>query len=351
MIAAAIWWGYVGLPLPLPEVEWGRWALLGLGLASVAGLLVAFLLGPAARYLSGERTPLSDIERQQMTATERLEALNVARHTLIQAITGLVIIGGATFTGLGLWYTARTLETTQEGQITDRYTKAVEQLGSEQSDVRLGGIAALGRVADDSPRDQDTIGAVLEAYVRNHDACTLSKGQTKLPQACTAKTAEELAKSPVTRPGADVVAAIGGAVDMRFPPDDVEARLAALKPDHVVWEPGVGADFSRVRFPRADLTGTSMRGADLTGANLRGADLSLVDLRAADLSGADLRAAKLSGAGLTDADLRGADLRGADLRGADLEGADLEGADLTDIRGMTEQEIRAVAGVDSTTMF
>ncbi|MEV4019509.1 hypothetical protein AB0J35_54395 [Nonomuraea angiospora] len=32
------------------------------------------------------------------------------------------------------------METTQESQITDRYTKAVEQLGSDQQDVRLGGI-------------------------------------------------------------------------------------------------------------------------------------------------------------------------------------------------------------------
>jgi hypothetical protein len=39
--------------------------------------------------------------------------------------------------------TARTLEVTEQGQITDRYTKAIEQLGSDKLDVRLGGIYAL----------------------------------------------------------------------------------------------------------------------------------------------------------------------------------------------------------------
>jgi hypothetical protein len=34
----------------------------------------------------------------------------------------------------------RTYRLTQQGQITDRYTKAIEQLGSDKLDVRLGGI-------------------------------------------------------------------------------------------------------------------------------------------------------------------------------------------------------------------
>jgi hypothetical protein len=41
--------------------------------------------------------------------------------------------------------TVRTYRLTQQGQITDRYTKAIEQLGAEKLEVRLGGIYALGR--------------------------------------------------------------------------------------------------------------------------------------------------------------------------------------------------------------
>ena len=42
--------------------------------------------------------------------------------------------------------------------MTDRYTKAIKQLGSKKLDVRIGGIYALERVARDSaqrPPDRD----------------------------------------------------------------------------------------------------------------------------------------------------------------------------------------------------
>lgn len=39
----------------------------------------------------------------------------------------------------------------KEGQITDRYTAAVGNLGADRTDVRLGGIYALQRIMQDSP--------------------------------------------------------------------------------------------------------------------------------------------------------------------------------------------------------
>jgi hypothetical protein len=47
----------------------------------------------------------------------------------------------------------RTLDATRDGQIADRYSKAIEQLGSSTIDVTIGGIYAMERVARDSPRD------------------------------------------------------------------------------------------------------------------------------------------------------------------------------------------------------
>ncbi len=43
------------------------------------------------------------------------------------------------------------LAVTREGQITDRYTAAVTNLGDSAMDVRLGGIYALQRIMQDSP--------------------------------------------------------------------------------------------------------------------------------------------------------------------------------------------------------
>jgi hypothetical protein len=54
------------------------------------------------------------------------------------------------------------------GQITDRFGKAVGQLGSAELDVRLGGIYALERIARDSADDHPQVMEVLTAFVRVH---------------------------------------------------------------------------------------------------------------------------------------------------------------------------------------
>ncbi|MGX1887026.1 hypothetical protein [Streptomyces sp. NPDC055287] len=63
---------------------------------------------------------------------------------------------------------SRELDVAQEGQITDRYTKAVENLGNDSMDVRLGGIYALQRIMEDSVRDHPTTADVLTTFVRTH---------------------------------------------------------------------------------------------------------------------------------------------------------------------------------------
>ncbi len=80
------------------------------------------------------------------------------------------------------------LEVAREGQITDRISKAVEQLGAERTvsadgakdgrteaniEVRIGGILALERIAQDSVRfhqgrDHVRIMELLCAYIRNN---------------------------------------------------------------------------------------------------------------------------------------------------------------------------------------
>lgn len=52
----------------------------------------------------------------------------------------------------------------REGQVTERFTRAVDQLGSEHLDVRLGAPYALERIAHDSATDRRTIGEILTAY-------------------------------------------------------------------------------------------------------------------------------------------------------------------------------------------
>ena len=54
----------------------------------------------------------------------------------------------------------------QDKLFTERYTAAVAQLGSPAAAVRLGGVYALARIADDSDRDRPTCFEMLCAYLR-----------------------------------------------------------------------------------------------------------------------------------------------------------------------------------------
>src|SRR5438309_112325 len=60
------------------------------------------------------------------------------------------------------------LAPSRRGHLTDRYTKAIDQLGSKTLDVRLGGLYALEQLAHDSKshRDRDTIVEVLSGFAR-----------------------------------------------------------------------------------------------------------------------------------------------------------------------------------------
>lgn len=53
-----------------------------------------------------------------------------------------------------------------ERRITELYTKAVEQLGSDKAPVRLGGLYALERLAQANPGNRQTIVEVICAYLR-----------------------------------------------------------------------------------------------------------------------------------------------------------------------------------------
>ncbi|MGR6921129.1 pentapeptide repeat-containing protein [[Actinomadura] parvosata] len=292
-----------------------------------------------------------------MTATERVEAVNAARHTLIQAATALVVIGGVVFTAQNLWYTAQSLDasrqaqlTAEQGQITDRFDKAMEQFGSTKLDVRLGGMYALERLAQDSPRDRQTVYDMLAMFVREHDpkASVKAKDLPGVPatdvQTALTIIGRRSARS-VSGPDLALIRIPGVAL---YEADLRNANLSHANLSHANLS---GANLSRadlgdVVLAGADLDGAHLFDASFWGADLRDADLHYADLRDANLTNADLRGATLSGV-----DLRGAVLSGADLRGAYLENADLRGAILSGGFGFSEKKVREIAIVDDATHF
>ena len=241
---------------------------------------------------------------------------------LIGAAAALVGVGGTVIVAVVGFKNTRAatkeaLETTRAGQLADRYTRAIDQLGSTTVDVTIGGIYALERIALDSPEDyHSTVMEVLAACIRENSEKPLQE------PAPAAGTPEPAGPERVIRP--DIQAAM-----------TVIARRDAGR-DHrrinLRWAHLPDADLPSARLSGANLSGANLSGANLTGANLTGANLIREDRPDesfpyyTDLSGADLRQANLRGANLNGADLHDADLRGTHLHGADLRGADLSGA-------------------------
>jgi uncharacterized protein YjbI with pentapeptide repeats len=266
----------------------------------------------------GVRNPKDRVQLQN----DRLKLQNDARTTLLQAVGGLLVLSTAAAGAYTAWrqlqdnqhqqarnerLTREELRLTRESHIADRFTKAVEQLGNDSLDVRLGGIYALERIAADSERDHPTVVEVLTGFVREASR----RRRTPSP---TEETVQATAQGPAT------VAPKSNAKPQ--PATDVQAALTVL--GRLPQRPGV----PRGDLSSAQVAGAQLNRANLSGAWLRGADLSGAQLNQANLSGAWLAVANLSGAQLSGADLSGAQFSGVDLSGAQLERANLSGAEL-----------------------
>jgi Pentapeptide repeats (8 copies) len=290
-----------------------RWTIL-------AVLIVAFLW--FVPQLQGEY--FSD----KVPAKERPALVNEYRRTWAQIIGGFGLLLGLYFTWRRIEISQQELEATRDQQVTERFTRAIDQLGASDDDgtprleIRLGGIYALERIAGDSlamenhpGRDHATVMEVLTAYVRENTLGTPGAGEG----------AEQPAQPETTRPPADIQAIL-----------DVLRRAQTRA--------------SEEYRTRLDLHGAKLREGNLAEADLRGADLHRALLRRAllrraDLTKANLIDADLRGAYLVEADLRGAYLLSSDLTEADLTKADLQGANLVDA-DLTKATLRGAKVAD-----
>jgi hypothetical protein len=240
--------GSVTGPLRVLRLQQARDAARGRLLTLGAGLFAAGALVYTARNFTLARQEL-DLSRQMMELAEHGQR--------------------------------ETLHLSEQGQVTDRYMRAIDQLGSKTIDVTIGGIYALERIAVDSLRDRPTVMEVLAACIREHSG----------------KQWPKLSKEP------------GAELPERTTRPDIQAALTVIGRRNA----------TRDRQP-IDLTGANLTRADLTGATLVGADLTGADLNYAKLTGADLTGAKLTKklfqAILTDADLINADFSTVQLTAA-----------------------------------
>ena len=223
-----------------------------------------------------------------------------------------LVIGGFIAIWLALWrsivahrqaLTAQSqAETAQRGLMNERYQKATEMLGSDVLTVRLGGIYALQRLAEEDPEQYHVqIMRLFCAFVRYP-----VQDQTKNAEG---KTLDEDVQA--------IMEILGARDRLKF------EKFASFRLDLR------GANLRHGWLEESNLAGVNFEGADLTGASLAAARLSPVLLFIPSISEEQPIRANLTDANLTGTDLTLANLGGANLSGINLTDANLTGTDLT----------------------
>ncbi|MDJ0586592.1 pentapeptide repeat-containing protein, partial [Microcystis sp. M49636_WE2] len=294
----------------------------------------------------------------------RTFAIDVVK-TIISAL-GLI---ATLLAGIGLivnyFNSQAEMQLTQQRLITERFSKAVEQIGSGKEEVVIGGIYSLERIAKDSPKDQWTIMEVLTSYIRKN-----SPIPSNIQQLEPEERQKALEKLPsVSIPVQAALTVIGRRkVENDQAGDNLaettyfnktkildlsqtnlrEANLilanlngANLNGANLIGANLIGAYLNGAFLVQANLIGANLNRAILNGANLIGANLTGAELFGANLKEAGLFGAELNGANLIVANLDGANLDGAELNGANLDGANLNGAILNGAEGLNPKQIKS----------
>jgi hypothetical protein len=240
---------------------------------------------------------------------ERLKLQHDVRVGLLQAVAGVAVIAAVAATWQQLDTDRRQLrqqlEVAGQERASERFAQALDQLGSEQLDVRLGGIYGLERIAAGGA---GTATAAAGAYQPPADGPAAGAGE--VPDAGWWAAQDrvqvfEILSAYVRTTSHRPPVGPAGATDLQVSQPDVHAAAVALARRTVL-----------AGDPPLDLTGSLLPAARLGWARLAGADL-----RGADLRGTSLQHATLAGAHLEQALLCGTQFQGADLSGAHLAGA------------------------------
>src|SRR5215213_7000486 len=169
---------------------------LAVVLLALAGVFLVVLAVSAVGLAAGLIWYLAPIfaANNKLSINERKDLVQGFASVAQAVAVGLT--GAAGFIGLAFTWrnlrqtresTQKTLELTEQGQITERFTRAINQLGEMNNDgsprleIRIGGIYGLERIDKESLERayHSTVMEVLTAYVRENAPWSPDKGTEK----------------------------------------------------------------------------------------------------------------------------------------------------------------------------
>jgi uncharacterized protein YjbI with pentapeptide repeats len=242
--------------------------------------------------------------------------------TLVQAAGGLIL----SLTAYVGW---RNFKVAEDKQVTERFSKGIEHLGSDKIDIRLGGIYALEQIANDSPKYHWTIVEILSAFVR--EKCLII--ELALESEVQSDSSKQTPDNITEKIQADVQAALT-VISRRKSEQDPEGKRIDLRRVNLVGLEIQNAKFSYIDFRFSDLSNAKLWGADLSNAfldsvNFYKAILVEADLSRASISGNPDANGQVLFANFSEAQLISADFSHSDLCGANLSSTMLHGANFS----------------------
>jgi len=309
---------------------------------SVSGYLIACFLLPALvdivrNYIDIQQNPLIEGKQKLDTSLEIFK-------TLISGAGTLATIVGGIFLYLNFKVARKNTEIAESRLITERFSKAVEQLADkDRQAVRLGGIYSLERIAKNSPDDHWTVIEVLTSFVRDQSPVTDNSSNEEISTEIQAildvisrrNTGAETEENSINLCGTNLPHA-----------NFYKAKLIRIY--------FLGANFYKSNFTKAELNGVVLLGAKLDCAVFSEAKLFAVSLdrarmASARLHNAEIYRSKLNNANFyqssfieakieftsahetdfTEADFTQSSLLGCDLSGSNFEGAKFEKTDIS----------------------
>ncbi len=314
------------------------------------------------------------------------DAENSSRATLAQILGGVAVAGSLYYTWRRVTVAEKELKITQKSQITERFTRAVDQLGAgehgayKKLEIRLGGIYALEGIANESDEYYSQIIEILTAYVRFNSTFRELEYKNvdfeELSNRAYLDLYTRLTDSPEIQAIITVIIrrqkflGAGEFNGLEFQKTYLQAanftgtttnRMYTYRSDNreVHLEGAffyradlIGADFTSARLEganfdhsyvtrayfinchleRAKLTNAHIERVSFENAKCKGAYFDGSELKGAIFVGANLKGARFHLATLTyamfdKANLEDAMFPGAHLENANFEGADLKGAD------------------------